>query len=279
MFWPFTSTDPSLDTFRQHYSIRSKLGKGTFGVIFNVISKKNQLKRTAKIIKHIRHQDVVIIADKPMPIEIYALQRVRGHPCIVNYIEHQMVHNTYVIITEHLPCYTDLYRHITTKGKLSEGRTRTVIQQVIQALEHCFKHGIDHRDIKEENIMYNAQSEKIKLIDFGSASLTASAPYRYARGTEYYVPPEYHLHRLYYPSPAASWAVGCLTYCCLTATTPFLNTHQILHEEVQYVGAERCRQFVMGCLRKKEGCRLRFEGLKNHPWLQPSTERYIATTL
>ena len=130
--------------------------------------------------------------------------------------------------------------------------------------------------------MYNKKSEKVKLIDFGSASLTVSAPYRYPRGTEYYVPPEYHLYRLYYPSPAAVWSVGCLTYCCLTASTPFLNTQQILHEEVQWTGGlvqDRARQFVMGCLRKKEGCRLRFEGLETHHWLRPSSELYIKTSL
>lgn len=279
-----TTSDLELNTFKQQYSIRSKLGKGSFGVVFSVSSKQDKTRYVAKIIKHVNCQDVVKTDEEALPIEIWALRKVKGHPGIISYHEHHLISNSYVIITEDLHGYTDLYNHIACKGRLSEHKTKTIIKQVLSALSHCFKHGIDHRDVKEENIMYQPIVERIKLIDFGSSSLTISAPYHYMRGTEYYIPPEFHTRKCYYPKPAATWAVGCLTYCCLTATTPFLNPSQIIHETVQWSllrnVQEECMKFVMGCLRKKEGERLGFEGLKCHPWLQHTvTALFIRTTL
>ena len=44
-----------------------------------------------------------------------------------------------------------------------------LLKQVVDVIGFCFKMGVDHRGLNEENIMYNPSGNQIKLIDFGSA--------------------------------------------------------------------------------------------------------------
>ena len=76
-----------------------------------------------------------------------------------------------MIITEQLQGDRDLFDHIEEHGKfsLTKLRARNVIKQVVDVIGFCFKMGVDHRGLNEENIMYNPSGNQIKLIDFGSA--------------------------------------------------------------------------------------------------------------
>ena len=49
--------------------------------------------------------------------------------------------------------------------------------QVLQAVNHCLKHKVDHRDIKDENLLVNPDNLHVKLIDFGSASQLTDRAY------------------------------------------------------------------------------------------------------
>ena len=54
--------------------------------------------------------------------------------------------------------------------------------KILKAVDFCHKNGVVHRDVKDENLVVDMETMQIKLIDFGSASLLRTEPYRDFKG-------------------------------------------------------------------------------------------------
>ena len=87
----------------------------------------------------------------------------------------------------------DLFNYIDHYGAMrTTADAANIVTQLIEACYYLAREGVDHRDLKDENILYNPVTKKIKIIDFGSASaLTTDAYYTY-QGTDVYLPPEFY---------------------------------------------------------------------------------------
>lgn len=82
----------------------------------------------------------------------------------------------------------------------------TMINDVVQAVAHCHRNGIIHRDIKAENfVMCNG---RLKLLDFGLA--TTEQLCEYACGTVEYMAPELIRFNVLYDNKVDIWACGIL---------------------------------------------------------------------
>ena len=76
-----------------------------------------------------------------------------------------------------VPC-KDLFDFITKNGMLGEDMARNFFQQVVETIIACHKRGVIHRDIKDENLLVNLNTNDIKLIDFGSGAYLKNGPYK-----------------------------------------------------------------------------------------------------
>ena len=76
-----------------------------------------------------------------------------------------------------MPC-KDLFDFITKNGMLGEDMARNFFQQVVETIIACHKRGVIHRDIKDENLLVNLNTNDIKLIDFGSGAYLKNGPYK-----------------------------------------------------------------------------------------------------
>lgn len=62
----------------------------------------------------------------------------------------------------------ELMHYVQNKGKLDEKEARKILIQIVNALQYCHSHGVVHRDLKLENIMFkDVEDCYVKVIDFG----------------------------------------------------------------------------------------------------------------
>ena len=174
---------------------------------------------------------------------------------------------------DHLDGYVDLFDYISKTGPLTEPDTKHVISQLVQTTCYLFFSKVDHRDIKDENLLYNPLTKQIKLIDFGSASRLPAPGIRYTKfqGTEVYVPPEYYRHGSYSPLFAATWAIGCLTFVLLNGNIPFANKEAVKgHREVKFLRTDlgkEAQKFIRDLLVEEER-RMSPAEILQHPWIR-----------
>ena len=146
---------------------------------------------------------------------------------------------------------------------------RYVLAQVYSAVTFCLQNGVDHRDVKDQNILINKNTHHVQLIDFGGASIvTRDTVYTTIQGTEVFLPPEaFNIHG-YTPLEGSVWGLGCLLYCMVCGRPPFKSKREVVQLEVVYPTflSASCMDFIKVCLMKERGRRMRYEEISSHCW-------------
>jgi CHASE2 domain-containing sensor protein len=168
---PMTGPRPGARTLGR-YEIERELGKGAMGVVY--------LGRDPKINR--------VVAIKAIPLaeefEEEDLEEARArffreaemagrlnHPSIVTVYDAGEDQGLAYIAMEylrgqHLSYYTDPSR------LLPPGKVLMLMARVADALHYAHRQNVVHRDIKPANIMFNSDTDELKITDFGIARLT-----------------------------------------------------------------------------------------------------------
>ncbi|GIX89636.1 hypothetical protein CEXT_420801 [Caerostris extrusa] len=147
----------------ERYEKVSKIGEGSYGVVFKCRSRENG--QLVAIKKYVETEDDPLIKKIALR-EIRMLKQLK-HPNLVNLIEVFRRKRKLHLVFE----YCDhtvldiLEKH--PKG-VPEQLTKRILWQTIQAINFCHQHNCIHRDVKPENILLTKEGI-VKLCDFGFA--------------------------------------------------------------------------------------------------------------
>ena len=108
------------------------------------------------------------------------VQKKMDHPNIAKILEYfeDPKHGVMHIVMELCAGGSLVSRMKDHRHGYSERSAATLMERLLSAVTYCHHHGIVHRDIKLDNIMYESDSEEseLKLIDFGFATEVRGSP-------------------------------------------------------------------------------------------------------
>ncbi|CCW71512.1 unnamed protein product [Phytomonas sp. Hart1] len=198
--------------------------------------------------------------------EINVLRHIPPHENVVTFIEHIETEKHFLLFFEEV-CCGDLCELIlqTPDGKLTEGKAKLYIYQIIKAVIHCHLHDVIHRDIKPENLLVS-EKDDIKLTDFGLAKYskgvcTGDAPSDPLDLVSLMMPyigcerfigkrvvcsdvigtPRYGAPEMFYAKftqthydgfSADTWSIGVVAYIMLSGSFPYSASSSASEEEV-----------------------------------------------
>ncbi len=123
-----------------------------------------------------------------------------------------------------------LAQRLARQGRISPGETARVMTHVARALSRAHDAGIVHRDLKPDNVFLvrNEDEEVAKVLDFGIAkahghALAGDSGTRTGTvmGTAYYMSPEQISGQKSVDLRTDLWALGVMTYECVSGVRPF----------------------------------------------------------
>ena len=264
--------------FQNKYKMVKKLGEGGFGCVYKVKERSSGTFYAAKVVEIPSRYIHCPRTGEKLPEEI-AMMKTLKHHNIIRYVEHFHQNGVWVILMEYLSGYEDLYEYMRRKDKnFDEIRAASIISQTLSVVSYLRKIGIDHRDLKLENILYSNRTKQIKIIDFGCASRISSRPYTSVQGTEQYYPPEWFEKGSFNYTGGIVWAIGMMTYTLLNGKSPFTTPSQEDFSSRNYNRVKwrnnnissLGKKFVKKCLKYKSYERYSLDDMCRAKWLKLS---------
>lgn len=213
-------------TVDERYTMIRAIGSGAYGVVISARDQKTdqnvaikmvpkafsdeidakRILREIKLLKHLRHENIVQLMDM-MPPNVQYLEDFKDVYLVADLME------------------TDLHRIIYSKQKLSIDHVQYFVYQVLRGLKYIHSCRILHRDLKPSNLLVNSNCD-LKICDFGLArglhekSSSVNGDDEEDRAstmllteyvvTRWYRAPEIMLACHEYSYPIDVWSVGCI---------------------------------------------------------------------
>lgn len=137
------------------------LAHGTFGAIFRVVDRENELQLALKVsLKSSHWEDESTLH--------YFLS---NHPNIITLHENIDFGDYVASLLDYCPggsLHDMIYDYTAYAG--DSARIKSTLLQIIDAVEHCHTNYIYHRDLKPLNVLCNEDGSHVFLTDFGLAT-------------------------------------------------------------------------------------------------------------
>ncbi|KAF5279087.1 hypothetical protein FQA39_LY05765 [Lamprigera yunnana] len=262
--------------FQMKYEVLEEIGKGRYGVVYNILNKNTCSTFAAKFVRCRTAKDRKKIQDE---IDIMNMLR---HPKLVQLLAAYENSREMILVTEYISGGELFERVVADDFTLTERDCILFMRQICEAVAYMHQQSIVHLDLKPENIMcYTRTSHEIKLIDFGLAQkLDPKILVRVLFGTAEFVSPEIIN---YEPIGTKSdmWSIGIISYVLLSGLSPFMGDNDAetfanitradydFNDEAFDTISQSARDFIGALLLKQKDNRLSAEECLKHKWLDP----------
>lgn len=174
------------------YAIEKELGKGAMGVVY--MGRDPKINRVVAIKTMALSQEFEGDELADVKERFFHEAETAGrlnHPNIVTMFDAGEEHDLAYIAMEFLKG-KDLVAHTKPDQLLPLPRVLSIVARVAEALSYAHENNVVHRDIKPANIMYEPESDQVKVTDFGIARITDSSKTKTGMvlGTPSYMSPE-----------------------------------------------------------------------------------------
>ena len=213
------------------YTIREKIGKGKFGIVYKAYQHSMDREVAIKVLNPIFSKDTPHIGR--FLREIHALGKL-DHPNIIRGLDSGNIEGIHYLIMEYFDG-VQLDQYVKGNGgSLPEEEVLNIAKNLVEALNHIWTKELLHRDISPENIMI-ARSQ-LKICDFGLVRALTREKHRSTyrlpiRCYDYVSPEQANGERLTLQSDCFS--LGGVMYYCLTGQTPFESSNNDVYDFYQ----------------------------------------------
>ncbi|CAH8274134.1 unnamed protein product [Arabidopsis lyrata] len=233
------------------------IGRGAYGVVCSSINRETNERvaikkihnvfenridalrtlRELKLLRHVRHENVIALKDVMLPTHRYSFKDV--------YLVYELMDS-------------DLNQIIKSSQSLSDDHCKYFLFQLLRGLKYLHSANILHRDLKPGNLLVNANCD-LKICDFGLA--------RTSRGNEQFMT-EYVVTRWYrapelllccdnYGTSIDVWSVGCI-FAEILGRKPIFPGTECLNQlkliinvvgsqqdwDLQFIDNQKARRFI-----------------------------------
>jgi serine/threonine-protein kinase len=204
------------------YEIDRELGKGAMGSVY--LGKDPKISRTVAIKTMALSQEFE--ADELVEVKQRFFREAEtagrlNHPHIVTIFDAGEEHDLAYIAMEFLKG-TDLSGYTKAATLLPLKQVLSIIQRSAQAIDYAQQNNVVHRDIKPANIMWDPDSDTLKITDFGIARITDSSKTKTGMvlGTPSYMSPE-QLAGKKVTGQSDIFSLGIMLFQMVTGKLPF----------------------------------------------------------
>jgi serine/threonine protein kinase len=204
------------------YGIQKEVGEGGTSAVY-LAEHPNHGTVALKVLREKLRQDTTAVARFIREAKYGA--RVK-HPNVVDTIEIGQAENGLHFLAIEWAAGEILERYAKQHAPLPIDEVSTIVSQIAAGVQAAHDAGIVHRDLKPENVMYDAETRRVKLLDFGIATDTqASGDERLTRagffvGTLMYIAPE-ALSGEIVTAAADQYSLATIAYYLLTRSLPY----------------------------------------------------------
>jgi len=203
------------------YKIERELGRGAMGVVYLGIDPKINRRVAIKMLDYSQFSEKELATVKSRFFrEAEAAGRI-SHSDIVTVYDVGEEHDFAFIAMDYVSG-VPLSDFTTTDNLLPVEEVYRIMYIVAKALDYAHQQNIVHRDIKPGNIMYDPETKKVKITDFGIARITDSVKTKTGSflGSPSYMSPEQIIGK-HIDGRADIYSLGVSFYQLLTGRLPF----------------------------------------------------------
>jgi len=223
------------------YEIERELGRGAMGIVY--------LGRDPKISRQVAIKTLSYMQIDPQEINEFKERFFReaeaagrlSHPNIVTIYDVGEEHDLAFIAMDYVKGGV-LSDYVAADNLLPIKNVCQIVSEVADALDYAHRQNIIHRDIKPSNILYRADTEEVKVTDFGVARIVDSSRTNTGDilGSPLYMSPE-QLKGEKVSEQSDIYSLGVTFYQLLSGELPFNGenianlTYNIIHQKYKAI--------------------------------------------